>query len=199
VKPIVVGVALMLLLSACVPTPPVVTPRPAAAAPIAVPLDRRLGWILRLEDERRLRDEAAVPGPRLAAAPDLIRLVADVDPAVRRRAAIAIGRVGVAEGVPALTTALGDIEPDVREAAAFALGLVGSKAAVPALTAALADGSMRVRGRAADALGLIGDRSAAPAIADMASGCGAVLAPIDPDDERWPMAPEIEACRLALF
>jgi cyclophilin family peptidyl-prolyl cis-trans isomerase/HEAT repeat protein len=177
----------------------VVTPQPGPATPVVVPLDRRLGWILRLEDERRLRDEAAAPGPSAASAPDLIRLVADADPAVRRRAAIAIGRVGAADGVPALTTALGDADAEVREAAAFALGLVGSKTAVPALTAALADASIRVRGRAADALGLIGDASAAPAVAEMASGCGPVLAPIEPDDERWPMAPEIEACRLALF
>ena len=63
----------------------------------------------------------------------------DVDPTVRARAALAIGRVGMAEGGAALTAALSDTDPLVRAQAAFALGLLGRAEAAPALTQALGD------------------------------------------------------------
>ena len=62
-----------------------------------------------------------------------------------------------------------------------------------------AETSAVVRARATEALGLIGDRSAAPAVVAAARGCAATLAPLEPDDERSAIAPEVDLCRLALF
>jgi HEAT repeat protein/cyclophilin family peptidyl-prolyl cis-trans isomerase len=200
---------------------PARTPGPAPA-PKAVSVDTKVAWILRLEQQRVLRDPAvaaeppqapAAPGQVAAAppgagappalapatAPDLAALVADTDPGVRRRAALAIGRVGLAEGVPPLVRALGDPDEEVRATAAFALGLLGSADGVAPLESALKDPSVRVRGRAAEGLGLIGQALAASAVADAASGCATQLSGIEPDDETWPKTPEVELCRLSLF
>lgn len=189
-----------------------------------VPLDQRVAWILRLEVQRVLRDPGlpppglppdASPTPtpglptevvppvapvskiRPARTPDLEALVHDVDPAVRRRAALAIGRVGMAEGVPLLKDALVDPFADVRAEAAFALGLLGAPDAADALVAALDDADVLVRGRAAEGLGLIADQHrepalaafrsrAASAIADHFETCGPVIASLAPDDEHPP-------------
>src|SRR5690606_30865773 len=126
-------------------------------------------------------------------------LLSDPDPVIRARAALAIGRTGVAAGVPLVVTALQDPEEAVRANAAFALGLLGSREPVASLHASLADPSPVVRGRAIEALGLIGDTDSAAWIARAAEGCGALMAPIAPDDEEWPKSPEIEVCRLALY
>jgi cyclophilin family peptidyl-prolyl cis-trans isomerase/HEAT repeat protein len=174
-----------------------------------------MGWILQLEDRRVLRIEPPAPPPvpapagKKRAAPavpppaalDLTRLVVDTDARIRRRAALAIGRTGLADGVAALTPVLTDTDPDVRQMAAFGLGLIGDKTAVSALTTALGDADPRVRGRAAEALGLIGDAAAAAPIGSMAAAYikQGVLGSIGPDDEQWPKAPEVEAVRLALY
>jgi cyclophilin family peptidyl-prolyl cis-trans isomerase/HEAT repeat protein len=149
---------------------------PAPAPAPAVPYEDKIAWILRLEDQRVLRDPLTLPAvtvPRGATqgaaagapAPDLPRLLTDADARVRRRAALAIGRVGLPAGVAPLAAALGgDPEPEVRQAAAFALGLLGDRSAVAPLGAALADGAPMVKGRAAEALGALGDAASAPAI-----------------------------------
>jgi cyclophilin family peptidyl-prolyl cis-trans isomerase/HEAT repeat protein len=189
--------------------PPVNTPPPEPPRAV-VPLDKRVAWILRLEAERVLRDDAPgtphrdfpATGPRMllgAITPDLEALSIDTDPNVRRRAMLGIGRTGLADGVPALVSGLGDTDESVRVSAAFGLGLLGSPAGVDPLIAALKDQSALVRGRAADALGLIGDPRAAGPVADAAAGCADLFTGIQPDDEEWPKAPEIEACRLSLF
>jgi HEAT repeat protein len=186
-------------------------PAPVVTAPSAPPmsLDTRVAWTLRLEQQRALRDAAAEPAPSEsrgapgtiapARVPDLTILVHDTDPAVRRRAALAIGRVGRAEGAPALVAALGDPEEKVREMAAFALGLIAAAPAVAPLQNALKDVSPIVRGRAAESLGLIGLASAAASVADAGIGCREVLVGIAPDDETFPKTPEIELCRLTMF
>jgi len=121
-----------------------------------------MAWILRLEDQRILRD----PSPAAASAPaaDLGRLLTDPEARVRRRAALAVGRVGVREGVPLLVAVLNDADPEVRQMAAFALGLLGDRIARDPLITALGDQSLLVQGSAARALGLIGDPAAAQAI-----------------------------------
>ena len=209
-------VAALVLGPACGAKPAPVTPPP----PPPIPLDTKVAWILRLEQQRLLRDApaesvaqaptppAAAPGPAAAPAatsagvaparsPDLLALVNDTDPTVRRRSALAIGRIGDAEGVPALAAALKDADPEVRASAAFALGLLGSGAAVPPLQAALQDLELSVRSRAVEGLGLIGDKASAPSIADAAANCHEPLAAAQPDDEAAP-TPEAEFCRLAL-
>jgi cyclophilin family peptidyl-prolyl cis-trans isomerase/HEAT repeat protein len=96
---------------------------------------------------------------------ELARLVRHPEPGIRRRAALAAGRIGDPALVPGLLDLMNDQEVEVRQMAAFALGLLGDAAAVERLIAALADSHPIVRGRAAEALGRIGDRRAAPDLA----------------------------------
>ena len=183
---------------------------PAVKAPVLT-VEQKLALMVRLEDQRLLREPpppAPVPAPkrpRRAAPepppPDLIAFLADADPAVRRRAALAVGRVGLAAGVQPLLPLLNDADPDVRQMAAFALGLIGDRGASAALQRTLGDSSFVVRGRAAEALGLIGDASTAAAIAAMAKDAAARghVASIEPDTESYPTEPEAEAFRLGIY
>ena len=198
-------VGLLTLAAGCASPPP-----PAAPAPA---YEQKLAWILRLEDWRVLRDPSPPPPvappagrnrrPTAAApVPDLLALLGDVSPRVRRRAALAVGRVGLPDGVDALTRVLADdAEPEVRQMAAFALGLIGDPRATGALATALGDASPLVRGRAAEALGQMGAKDRADAIASMAQPyvAAGVLDSIAPDDLTYPMAPEVEAVRLAVY
>jgi cyclophilin family peptidyl-prolyl cis-trans isomerase/HEAT repeat protein len=172
-------------------------------------------WILRLEDQRILRDPnptapvVLVPATRtqpavVAPAPpsDLIRLLADGEARVRRRAALAVGRVGLRDAVDPLRPLLAaDPEPDVRGMAAFALGLIGDAAGRPALVTALADPAPAVQGRAAEALGMIADRADATAVSQMVQTHikSGALASIQADDLTYPLAPPVEAARLGIY
>lgn len=203
------------------------TAPPAAVAPPKIPFEQKMAWMLRLEDQRILKQSPPTPPPPNVVTvrgrtvsppppppvnPDLTILVTDPEARIRRRAAMAIGRAGLREGVPVLTTALGDTDPDVRAMAAFALGLIGDATGVAPLTAALADSSPIVRGRAAEALGQIAltqapplddavRKQAADAIGRVAAeyARSPAVAAIPPDDDSWPAAPEAEAFRLAVY
>jgi cyclophilin family peptidyl-prolyl cis-trans isomerase/HEAT repeat protein len=197
-----------LIAAACASAPP------AAPSVPVVTWEQKLGWIVRLEDQRILRDPntpapvvlrpATQREPAIVAPPppsDLIRLLGDSEARVRRRAALAIGRVGLADGVEPLTRLLSDGEVEVRQMAVFALGLIGDRTARPALIDALKDGQPIVQGRAAEALGQIGERSDAAAIGAMVQAhvkAGA-LNGLEPDDLSYPLSPPIEAVRLGLF
>src|SRR5579862_2808606 len=185
--------------------------KPAQTRPVEVSLDRKVAWILRLEQQRQLRDAVVTVAPlrtdsatgrlvrRAAASADLTALVADPDPVVRRRAALAIGRVGLTEGEPFLVASLKDDDDLVREQAAFGLGLIGAKDAAPALIALLKDAVPMARGRAAEALGLIGQPPSASAISTAFAGCRGLLSGLQPDDETGAWTPDVDACRLAIF
>ena len=169
-----------------------------------MPLETRVAWVLRLEQQRQLRE----PNTPVVAAParfatatraDLELLARDDDPRIRRRAAIAIGRTGLPDGVGALTAALADPDEEVRANAAFGLGLIGARTAVAPLVAALKDASPLVRARAVEGLGLVADGAAAPAIVAANPDCAPWLASVEADDEAWPKAPYVEVCRQALF
>ncbi len=112
-----------------------------------------LARTLVLEDSRSLGD-GAIQG-----------FLQHEDPAVRRRAALASGRIGDPLAIPRLVERLKDPEAEVRRAVAFALGLIGNAEGVPALLAALDDQDAATRGRASEALGRIGQPSTGPAIA----------------------------------
>lgn len=171
--------------------PPVVAPPPPT-------FEQKMAAILHLEDRRTLTDASLAP-PSVGALPALLT---DSEGRVRRRAALAIGRAGVAEGLEPLTTALAkDAEPEVRAMAAFALGLLGDAAAAPALLPALGDPDARVQGRAAEALGLITHAAAAGPIAGMAAAHvkAGVLAGVASDDETPPLAPAVDAVRLGVY
>ncbi len=216
----VAAVAAAILAGGCASAPPAAAPSPKTS------FEQKTAWMLQLEDRRILRIEpppapppvvaprgrapVAVPAPAVTV--DLTVLLADPEARIRRRAAVAIGRVGLREGIQPLTTALGDTDPDVREMAAFGLGLIGDVVAAPALTAALADASPIVRGRAAEALGKIAlnqseqiDPAARKEVADAVGRVAAgyarspVVVSMAPDDDKWPAAPEAEAFRLSVY
>lgn len=203
------SIACLVSTAACASAPP---PPPPVVAP---PYEEKIGSILRLEDHRVLEDARSRPAapppgvdrrgrplPQGAAPPatDLLTLLDDVDARVRRRAALAVGRVGLPAGVGPLAARLADQDEDVRAMAAFALGLIGEASAVEPLTAALTDASPLVKGRAAHALGLLGAKmagSAAAAVGAMVSqlvDAGALAAPPGDDDPAGG-SPEAEAVR----
>ena len=108
-------VALVVLLAAgaCGPK---VAPQVSPAQPVTA-FDQKMRWILQLEDERHLKGGGG----------DLLALLEDTEPRVRRRAALAAGRVRLPEAVPGLTTLLTtDKDVEVRQMAAFAMGLIES-------------------------------------------------------------------------
>jgi cyclophilin family peptidyl-prolyl cis-trans isomerase/HEAT repeat protein len=176
-----VAASLVLVVAAAASRPPAPPPPPSR-------LDR-LGRILALEDRRTVGDG------------ELQALLHDDDRGVRRRAALAAGRIADPSTVPALLGLMDDGEPEIRQMAAFALGLVGDRQAVPRLTAALADPVTIVRARSAEALGRIGGPGAADAVARRAVAAtpqNADVLTIRGDDPGSPADPWIEL-RLALF
>src|SRR5262245_51942671 len=222
IKRLPMAVAVAFLASGCASAPPAKPP----AAP-QVPLEQKMSWILRLEDQRILRQSPPAPPPvdvvtvkgkvlspppPPAVNPDLVNLLNASEGRIRRRAALAIGRVGLPAGVQPLVAKLSDTDPDVREMAAFALGLIGDGSAVTPLTTALTDTSPIVRGRAAEALGLIDAKEKDQVTPDSRRDVGAaigrmvveyaktpVVSSITADDEKWPAPPEAEAFRLGIY
>jgi cyclophilin family peptidyl-prolyl cis-trans isomerase/HEAT repeat protein len=163
-----------------------------AAAPPAPPsLSRgeKMARILRLEDLRSLGDG------------ELDRYLADGDRGVRRRAALAAGRVGDPALAPSLVTRMNDGEAEVRQMAAFALGLIGDPVAVDRLVFALADADPVVRARSAEALGRLGGPKATAELVKFIRAALPAEAPVltvrgdDPGSNRDPWL----ALRLALF
>lgn len=127
--------------------------KPGRPAPDPLSRLETFARILVLEDSRTLE------------AGTLQSFLSSDDPAIRRRAAVAAGRIGDPLAVARLVQKLSDPEVEVRRSAAFALGLIGSVESVAALTTSLSDADAITRGRAAEALGRIGQASSAPAIA----------------------------------
>jgi len=208
-----IGFVLVIMCTACASVPET----PVVVAPPPMPViswETKLGWIMRLEDQRILRDPNPAPQvilvpatrdrPAIVAPPppsDLIRLMGDPEARTRRRAALAAGRVGLPEALEPLSMLLADPDVEVRQMAAFALGLIGHPTSRPVLQAALKDADPIVQGRAAEALGMIGDRSDAPLVSEMVQAhvkAGA-LGGIASDDLAHPLAPAVEAVRLGLF
>ena len=101
--------------------------------------------IVKAEDERRWDD-------------DLRGLFSNPNALVRKRAALAAGRIGDEDAIGALTNLLEkDADPGVRAMAAFALGEVESEAGANALLASLKNksGPVELRARTIEALGKI--------------------------------------------
>ncbi|HET6853538.1 MAG TPA: HEAT repeat domain-containing protein, partial [Pyrinomonadaceae bacterium] len=99
--------------------------------------------ITRAEDERRWDD-------------DLRRLFSNPNPSIRKRAALAAGRIGNEGSVTALTDLLEhDKDVSVRSMAAFALGEVESESAANVLLTTLKNARGELRARAIEALGKI--------------------------------------------
>ena len=177
--------AVLCLLSCGPKAAPPVDPKPAQAL-----FEQKMRWILQLEDERQLRGGGG----------DLIALLNDAEARIRRRAALAAGRVRLAEAVGPLTPLLHtDPDAEVRQMAAFAMGLIGDASAAEPLTTALTDTFPVTQGRAAEALGMIGHKPAAPAIAAMVSKYVSAVDGLTPDDMTYPKPPGAEAVRLGVY
>ena len=111
----------------------------SAQAPLPI-----LMRITQAEDERRWDGE-------------LRALLTHHDAAVRKRAALAAGRIGDEGAVAPLVSLLLDADADVRAMAAFALGEIESLSAAEALVAIVrSDERGELRARALEALGKIG-------------------------------------------
>jgi len=212
------------LLAAACGSATVAPPKIVPAAPSGPTFEQKMASVLRLEDQRVLRDPAppvppppppapttpprrgqpadAAPPPAPSPPPDLVLLLKDDEARIRRRAALAIGRVGLKEGVAPLVAMLAsEPDPEVRQMAAFALGLLGDKSARDPLIAALGDQAPLVKGSAAEALGLIGDVAAADPIARMLSSImqsGAMTQPPGDDDDMKRDTPSA-AFRLGVY
>jgi HEAT repeat protein/cyclophilin family peptidyl-prolyl cis-trans isomerase len=169
--------------------------KPAVPVAAALPtFEQKMAWILRLEDQRVLKDPESP-------ASDLIRLLTDGQARVRRRAALAVGRVGLASGIAPLVQLLGDGEPEVRQMAAFGLGLIGDRQARDPLVMSLADQSPLVQSSAIEALGLIGDPAAAAPVGRLVASVvqsGALAMPPAENDEARRDTPA-GAFRLGVF
>jgi cyclophilin family peptidyl-prolyl cis-trans isomerase len=164
-------------------------PRPSATPPPPPSRLDKMARILAFEDRRTLGGE------------DLAALLRDDDRGVRRRAALAAGRIGDAAAVPVLLELMEDTEPEVRQMTAFALGLIGDRSAAARLMLALADPVGVVRARSAEALGRIGGPGVAAAVARMAAAATPEKDPVltvRGDDPGSPTDPWLEL-RLALF
>src|SRR5262249_41330278 len=166
---------------------------PAPPAPVAPPPAP--------SPQSKSTPKIALPPPPPPVIADLTTLATDADPRIRRRAALAIGRVRLAEGAAAVKPLLADADADVRQMAAFATALLADKTSMPEVTAALQDAGPRVRGRAGGALGLIGDAGSADAVGQMVAGYvkSGAIASLAPDEEKWGASPEADAVRLGLF
>jgi cyclophilin family peptidyl-prolyl cis-trans isomerase/HEAT repeat protein len=118
--------------------------RAQAAVAVRVP-EETLLRIIEAEDERRWDDA------------DLGKLLTDVNPAVRRRAALAAGRIGDEGAVASLSSLLrGDRDESVRATAAFALGEIEAESGADSLVEVLRlSKSPVVRARVIEALGKI--------------------------------------------
>ncbi|MGZ8845948.1 MAG: peptidylprolyl isomerase [Pyrinomonadaceae bacterium] len=120
--------------------------------------------IIRAEDERRWDD-------------NLKSLLSNEDPRVRKRAALAAGRIGDPNAVPVLTDmVLMDRDADVRQMVAFALGEIEAPGGAFALVSVLQEPTRPGRARAIEALGKI--------IAAMAAATPNQNSAKEPADER---------------
>ncbi len=128
--------------------------------------------VLRAEDSRSFD----------AALRDAIR---HPDPMVRRRAALAIGRIGDPAGTPLLLELLNDPSASVQQDAVFALGLLGDPSAFDRLRTLVVQAAAGEQGvlqaEAVTAIAMIGGRDAAVFLAEvLVSGSGRVSGAEEP-------------------
>jgi cyclophilin family peptidyl-prolyl cis-trans isomerase/HEAT repeat protein len=130
--------------------------------------------IMRHEDERLWDDQ-------------LNALLADNNPKLRKRAALAAGRIGDERAVPVLAEMLlTDRDMDVRQMAAFALGEIESPGGAFALVTVLKDPARAGRARAIEALGKV------TAALESKTAAAGKDAPKNAEDER------LDICKAAI-
>jgi cyclophilin family peptidyl-prolyl cis-trans isomerase/HEAT repeat protein len=100
----------------------------------------------------------------------LEQATASADPAVRCRAAVALGRIGDERASGPLSRLLADSNPEVRAAAAFGAGILGEPGLTKDLAPLLSDTDPRVVVRAAWAIGFLDPREAEETLAAAVPG-----------------------------
>jgi len=114
--------------------------------------------------------------------PALRTAARNVDPIVRRHAALAIGRIGNTLGLPTLLELLADPDTTVQADAAFALGLLRDTSAISALSAMVLDpapGTSEVpRTEAITAIAMIGGARAQRLFTDLLSRASSYVSSI---------------------
>jgi cyclophilin family peptidyl-prolyl cis-trans isomerase/HEAT repeat protein len=162
-------VSSLLLLAAVLAARPVLAQQPGAAADettVGV-----LAGLLAASDARRFDLAALREG------------LSHANPAVRRQAALAAGRIGDAAAIDLLLPVLNDSVPTVQAAAAFALGLLKDARAIPLLLEKIRAVSSTEQGapqlEAATAIAKIGGDEGARALIDiLASGSPGAATPV---------------------
>ena len=150
-----VAMALVVLLTGCPKAPPTTSPTlPTAAGAVDDAQVGKLARVLRAADRRIVDD-------------DLRALLADDDPAVRARAALALGQIADPSSLQDLEKATSDSTPEVRANAAYAIGLVADPSALPVLVRLADDASPKVRAATVEAIGRLRDPAGAPAVRAM--------------------------------
>ncbi len=128
--------------------PPSAAPRsvppPPSGAPRFASFDDAEAALVTIED-RRAFDQGV-----------LASAASSQDPAIRARAALAAGRIGLDRGESILVPLLADRSPDVRASAAFACQIVGDPRLTSDLLPLLSDADARVASAAAGAVGALG-------------------------------------------
>ncbi|RMH32815.1 MAG: HEAT repeat domain-containing protein [Nitrospirae bacterium] len=97
----------------------------------------------------------APPQPATVVVTQLVQLLRDPSPDIRRTAALSLGKIADSNSIPALVAALHDPDSQVRAYSAWALGQIGSDVThegMVALVGALGDGDPAVKDAAALAL-----------------------------------------------
>jgi cyclophilin family peptidyl-prolyl cis-trans isomerase/HEAT repeat protein len=152
------------------PPAPIKTPAPAGTPPKPVTHPRPpdphadpMHAIALAEDQRRGSDGV------------LAGYLEHTEPAVRARAALAVGRLQDSTAVPALIPRLKDTSIEVRREAAFALGQIGHRSAREALERQLDDPDTELRQLALEALGKLGDKAATLRVAKFLSDANPAL------------------------
>ncbi|MGD8329721.1 MAG: peptidylprolyl isomerase [Acidobacteriota bacterium] len=146
--------------------PPQVNLTAVEQLPLGLPADLEAAAVILQAEDTRTLDEA------------LLRLTRTADPALRARAALAVGRIGLPAGYPRLVELASDRDPAVRALAAFGLGLleldlepatVGAnrRRIVERLIPLLQDAEPLVAAQALWALGAQPDAAAVPPVLDV--------------------------------
>ena len=140
---------------------------------------------------------------------DLVALregLSHANPAVRRQAALAAGRIGDAAGIDVLLPMLNDSVPGVQAAAAFALGLLKDPRAIPLLLEKVRAVSSTEQGapqlEAVTAIAKIGGDEGARALTDiLAAGSPGAGTPVGNAAllESWRVGPRAPVAELVRF
>jgi len=119
---------------------------------------------LHIADTAPLRAIAIAEDARHWTTDGLGAYLAHTDPAVRARAARAVGRLQDSTAVPALLPLLADRDPRVAHEAAFALGQIGHPSAAAPLAAVTTSADAGLRALAIEALGKVGAKAQTPVV-----------------------------------